>query len=380
MMQEAENVGALLRCLRRQDCQAFALYVCVNHAADAPQEVVDDNRRSVAMLEACGGVGDAPPVLLCRVWQGKRRGVGWARKTLFDEILRRVGDDELIVSLDADAAFPPNHFSALLADCNRHPSASAFALPYYHPLPAAEAACRAILRYELYMRHYCLCLRLVGSPYAFTALGSAMAFPAWAYKRVGGITPLQGGEDFYLMQKFAKTGILRHPAGLCVCPSSRPSLRVPFGTGPAVAEGIGGMEARYPFFPQAAYRAIKATYDLFPALYGQDVETPMSPFLRRQLRTDDPWGPLRRNFRSLEAFVHACHERVDGLRILQYLRTFPPDANAFPDLFPLLGLPRPAAVDFAAAPIALLDELRNQLFRCCNAERLPIDNPKHTLP
>ncbi|MDY5969610.1 MAG: glycosyltransferase family A protein [Bacteroidales bacterium] len=371
MMREAESLPVLLECLRRQSCQDFTLYACVNHSERAPQEMVDDNRQCLSMLATCGKLGDAPPVLLSRVWQGKRGGVGWARKVLFQEILSRVGDDELIVSLDADTVFAPTHFAVLLEECNLHPSASAFALPYYHPLPGDEETCRTILRYELYMRHYCLSLRRIGSPYAFTALGSAMAFPVWAYKKVGGITPLQGGEDFYLMQKFVKTGLLCHPARLCVYPSPRPSLRVPFGTGPAVASGLAALEVRHPFFPQEAYEAIKATYDLFPALYGHDLETPMSSFLRRQLGTDDPWGPLRRNFRSQEAFVRACHERVDGLRILQYLRTFPYDADAFGALFPLLGLPKPETLDFATAPIGRLDELRNQLFRCENAPKTP---------
>ena len=362
MMQEADNVPALLRALRRQGCQRFSLYVCVNHPDDAPHEVVADNARTLEMLAASGRVGDSEPVILQRVWHGKKRGVGWARKALFDEIVGQAGDDELVVSLDADTDVAPHYLSALLAASNRHPEASACVVPYYHRLVGVEPADRAILRYELYMRHYCLGLRLAGSPYAFTAIGSAMAFPAWAYRRVGGITPLQGGEDFYLMQKFAKTGSLCYPQGVCVFPSSRPSRRVPFGTGPAVAAGLCAMGARYPFFPLGAYDALRATYALFPVLYEGDVETPMSPFLRRQLATDDLWGPLRRTFKSQARFIHACHERVDGLRILQYLRTFPQEASAFGDLFPRLGLPRPAAVDFAATPVPQVDALRNMLF------------------
>ena len=33
-----------------------------------------------------------------------------------------------------------------------------------------------------------------------------------------------------------------------------------------------------------------------------------------------PWQPLRENHRTQERFVGACHQRLDGLRILQYLK------------------------------------------------------------
>ena len=61
---------------------------------------------------------------------------------------------------------------------------------------------------------------------------------------------------------------------------------------------------------------------MFPRLYERDLETPMTVFLSKQLKTSDVWQPLRRNFKSRELFVHACHERVDGLRILQFLKFF----------------------------------------------------------
>jgi hypothetical protein len=209
------------------------------------------------------------------------------------------------------------------------------------------------------MRHYLLGLLRIGNPYAFTALGSAMAFPLWAYRRVGGITPLQGGEDFYLLQKFAKTGhIVRQFAepyrshDMVVRPQGRVSSRVPFGTGPAIAKGVAAMEDSYTFYSDEGFAAIKATYDLFPALYAGDLETPMSPFLRQQLATDDLWSPLRANFKSRDLFVHACAERVDGLRILQFLKNTP--AYRLP--------PSALPVDFLHDPIALLDHYRSHLF------------------
>ena len=139
---------------------------------------------------------------------------------------------------------------------------------------------------------------------------------------------------------------------MVVRPQGRISSRVPFGTGPAIAKGIAAMEESYPFYTAQGFAAVKATYDLFPALYDGDIETPMTPFLRQQLATDNLWSPLRANFKSRDLFVRACAERVDGLRILQYLKNTPS--------YRLTSSSLP--VDFLRDPIALLDDYRRQLF------------------
>ena len=359
LLAERENLPSLLERLRRQTFRNFTLYCCVNNLEGGYG--YEENQACLALLHQ---VHDIPVVVIDRSsqgcgWTGKRKGVGWARKVLFERIMNECGDDELVVSLDADTDFDDNYLEALLATMNAHPDHSAFSVPYYHPLNNDDVLDRPMLRYECYMRHYLLGLLRIGNPYAFSALGSAMAFPLWAYRRVGGITPLQGGEDFYLLQKFAKTGrLVRQFAepyrtqGMVVRPQGRVSARVPFGTGPAIAKGVEGMEDSYPFYSDQGFAAVRATYDLFPALYDGDIETPMTPFLRQQLATDDLWSPLRANFKSRDLFVHACAERVDGLRILQYLKNTPAYR------LPSSSLP----VDFLHDPIALLDDYRRSLF------------------
>ena len=359
LLAERDNLPLLLERLRRQTFQHFTLYCCVNNLEGGYG--YEENQACLALLHE---VHDLPVVVIDRSsqgcgWTGKRKGVGWARKVLFERIMEEHDDDELVVSLDADTDFDSDYLQAVVDTMNAHPDHNAFSVPYYHPLSHDEALDRPMLRYECYMRHYLLGLLRIGSPYAFTALGSAMVFPIWAYRRVGGITPLQGGEDFYLLQKFAKTGRIvgqfvepYRTQGMVVRPQGRISSRVPFGTGPAIAKGLGAMEESYPFYSDEGFAAIRATYDLFPALYDGDVETPMSPFLRQQLATDDLWKPLRANFKSRDLFVHACTERVDGLRILQYLKNTP--AYRIPS--------RALPVDFYHDPISNLDDYRNSLF------------------
>lgn len=360
MLAESDNLPALLDRLRRQHCKRFTLYCCINNVEGG--DGFDDNQACLQLLQQ---TKDLPLVVLDHSspghgWTGKKKGVGWARKVLFQQILDDHDDNELVVSLDADTDFDDDYLEAVLATFNAHPQHHAFSVPYYHPLSGDENLDRPMLRYECYMRHYHLGLLSIGSPYAFTALGSAIVFPLWAYRRVGGITPLQGGEDFYLLQKFAKTGqILSQFAEpyaqrlMAVRPQGRTSSRVPFGTGPAIAKGISGMDESYPFYAPEGFQAVKETFDTFPALFDGDIETPMSAFLRQQLGTEDLWSPLRKNFKSRDLFVHSCIERVDGLRILQYLKNNPAYR------LPTKELP----VDFLTDSIATLNKYRDSLFK-----------------
>ena len=370
MMAELDNLPMMLRQLREQTHRDFSVYCCVNQPETDRSNTFAENQATLRLL---GEVDDLDMHIIDRSspgcgWSGKSKGVGWARKELFDAIIHDRPTDELIVSMDADTAFSPTYLHTVFHTMNRHPGWDALCVPYYHPLNGNEPQDRALLRYECYMRHYLISLLLIGNPYAFSALGSAMVFSANAYRKVGGITPLQGGEDFYLLQKFAKTGIVGRRLEECVHPQGRISHRVPFGTGPAIQQGVDGQIGnRYPFYPQTAFDAVRQTFELMPLLYDADIETPMSAFLRRQLGTDNLWEPLRRNFKARELFVHACHERVDGLRILQYLKTQLP-ANANSDETELLSFCQrhqiavPSGFSFSSSPLPEIDALRNALF------------------
>lgn len=370
MLAEQQNLLPLLERFRQQTFQHFTLYICINNVEGGYG--FEENQICLQELKS---VTDLPLNIIDRSsigcgWSGKKKGVGWARKVLFEQIMTEKDDDELVVSLDADTDFANNYLEALIATFNADTGANAMAVPYYHPLNGNAQLDRPMLRYECYMRHYLLNLFRIQSPYAFTALGSAMAFPLWAYRRIGGITPLQGGEDFYLLQKFAKTGKLINcmaPAydndSTVVRPQGRTSPRVPFGTGPAIAKGIAGMDESYPFYSHTGFDAVLATYQSFDHLYEKDEETPMSEFLRKQLATDDLWGSLRLNFKTKDRFIHACSERVDGLRILQFLKNTPEYRLSTAEL----------PVDFVHDNIDTLNNYRDQLF----AEEMRQRRSKH---
>ena len=129
----------------------------------------------------------------------------------------------------------------------------------------------------------------------------------------------QSGEDFYFLQKVVKTGRLLHWNAEMAYPATRLSDRVFFGTGPALAKGMQGDWNSYPIYSPALFDQIHATYQKFRPLFKKQIETPLDEFLLEKFG-HLPWEQLRKNFKTEEHFIRACHEKIDGLRILQYLK------------------------------------------------------------
>ncbi len=371
-MDELENLPTLVECLNQQTYRNFCVYICVNQPDSWWEDsykvhVCQSNQSTIEHLQTI----EYPPITIIdrssrgQGWDAKHQGVGYARKTLFDTILQTASDGDIIASLDGDSSFSPSYFSSLTEQFSQKPYISAIAVPYFHPLSGNETTDRSLLRYEIYMRHYLINMLLIGNPYAFTAIGSAMAFRVEAYKRGGGITPLRGGEDFYLMQKLCKTGNVSVFNKEIMYPIGRPSQRVPFGTGPAVMKSLAELDASYPFYATESFQKVRQTFGLFHALYENDLPTPMTDFLCQQLKTDNLWGPLRKNFKTRELFAKACSERVDGLRILQFLKSEHRQGTSernFAEFCSANGIELPRAFSFEKTPVEQLGEVRNLLF------------------
>jgi len=325
ILNESENLSALLNCIAKQESQNFQLVVCVNNYEwwwddKLLSEQCKDNQNSIDILKEekrfkITVIDKSSPT---KGWNKKKGGVGRARKTAMDFIVTIAHDKDLILSIDADTYYPPNY----LKEINKvfgDKKLMGLAVPYYHPLDGKND--RLILRYEIYMRYFLLNMLRVNNPYAYTALGSAMAFPVWAYKKVGGMTPVMSGEDFYFLQKLKKSGELGIWANTVAYPSPRFSDRVNFGTGPALIKGESGDWDSYPFYKPDLFMKVEQTFSEFPSLFLNDVETPMDSFLKTQFRGENIWKPLRENYKDTDNFVKACINKVDGLRILQFLKS-----------------------------------------------------------
>jgi len=382
-MDESLALPVLMEALQKQSLQEYRLVICVNQpdvwwSDETKQRVCRDNQEVIAYIRS---LDDSRIVLLDRSspgngWTDKAFGIGWARKTVMDWISANAKGNDLIVSMDADTVFGPLYLESVAENFRLNPRATAFSIPYYHPLSGNEAIDRAALRYEIYMRAYAINLWRIGSPYCFSALGSAIALPVRSYRAIGGMTPKLSGEDFYFLQKLVKFGTVIHWNGEMVYPAARLSERVFFGTGPALIKGMSGNWSSYPIYRMDLFDTIAATYRIFPDLFIADFPTPLDGFLSVRKATL-PWTALRKNARTREQFVRSCHEVVDGLRILQYLKEMN-RLDPFPDEYALMELLEwinkthsihPDLVlqedfDFRHCPLPLLDSVRNALANC----------------
>jgi len=328
ILNEADRLAALLENIALQSYKNIELIACVNqpeewwNLGDTLKQCLD-NQKSIEILkqETLFPITIIDKSSKGKAWTGKQKGVGWARKLVMDEAAKSGKEEDLIVSIDADTAYPADYLNSLVHLFNSKKTKVGLANPYYHPLTSDEAQNYAILRYEIYMRNYAINMLLIDNPYHFTALGSAMATSLKVYKKVGGLSPKASGEDFYFLQKLSKYGELSHWNHLKVFPAARFSNRVNFGTGPAMIKGNQGDWSSYPIYPHSLFQKVRQTYDTFPILFEKEIQTPMSAFLQQQFKRDEIWLPLRKNYKSEQQFIKACQTLVDGLRILQFLKS-----------------------------------------------------------
>jgi len=267
-------------------------------------------------------------------------GVGMARKIGSDSALlamcksyetcgiRFDPDRTVMLHLDADTLVEESYLQVTeeLLD-----SAAAGGVIAYKHLPAATlAGQQAIDSYELFMRYYVHGLVWAGSPYAFHCIGSTMVCTCTGYVQAGGMpAKRQAGEDFYFLQQLAKVGGVRQLRTSTVFPSSRVSDRVPFGTGPRMAEALhGGGEEFTAYDPRTfgevkkILQAVVSTPEISVDGILSTVETvETTDFLRRKgLARALP--RLQKQHRRPDQLISAFHQWFDGLatfRLIHHL-------------------------------------------------------------
>ncbi len=265
------------------------------------------------------------------------QGVGLARKVGCDIAYKWISDGVIasrwICSTDGDARLPEDYFDRL--ESAPAPAVAA-CYPFRHVAGTDEACNAATSLYELRLHHHVLGLEFAGSPYAWHSLGSCLAVTTEAYAAVRGFPKRAGGEDFYLLNKLAKTGPVVRLAGACIELESRESRRVPFGTGPAVArisaaaspagvplfyhpacyEGLRGVLAAAPLLQQAAL----ADLPQFLARAGIDPELARACVLTLEaMGLTAALAHCRRQGRSPEQFLRQFHQWFDAFRTLKFI-------------------------------------------------------------
>ncbi len=308
VLRESELLGGLLESLASAAAEAerrVLAVLVVNQRASASERDKADNR---AVLAAYGGSAVVPGLFVSErhpltcAWidrtspgreLGERDGVGTARKIGCDFAVALKKAQRILSSFgsttDGDARVGADYFTGGATErvAGLGQTVSALVHRFRHEVKDTPEDLPLTL-YEIYLRHYVLGLRAAGSPYAFHTVGSLIRFEFSAYAETRGFPKREAGEDFYLLDKLAKLGrVAEHSGVVRLVP--RPSDRVPFGTGAAMARV--GTELRrgkvFQLFPDSAFRAVKAWQqalkDLGPSdsaakwksyLLSQDVSSP----------------------------------------------------------------------------------------------------------
>jgi hypothetical protein len=334
---EGDSLFATLQSLTENSPQwteRFLVVIVLNHS----DHVSDGDRLQNEMdLARLTGLAERSP--LCLAWvdavspgcevPAKQAGVGFARKLGMDLALSRLQwtKDPLLVCLDADTLVEANYLSAIV-DHFRQSNQGAATLPFQHQPGSSAIQQAAIERYELFLRSYTYGLRLAGSPYAFNTVGSAMACRALAYVRCGGMNCRKAGEDFYFLQKLAKTGGVDQLSGTTVFPEPRSSARVPFGTGRSMTRLLAGDTQAVLFYPAATFRVLSAWLRAVEQNLAGDarellaraaeISTVLVDYLE-QSGWHTIWPGLHSTYQSKEQRLQAFHVWFDGFRTMRLI-------------------------------------------------------------
>ncbi|HEY3385129.1 MAG TPA: hypothetical protein VGK46_01390, partial [Saprospiraceae bacterium] len=150
---------------------------------------------------------------------------------------RRLEQHGVILCLDADCTVEMNYLKTVANYFFQYSCCDAASIYFEHDLEnLPEDELNAIMQYELHLRYLVHAIRWTGHPFSYHTVGSAMAVRRGSYLAQGGMNTRQAGEDFYFLQKFIEAGSFHEIKATSVYPSTRMSLRVPFGTGKAMTK------------------------------------------------------------------------------------------------------------------------------------------------
>lgn len=338
---ERERLPATLECLAGNPAERLSrtqVIVVVNNSpqSGASRDVYDENQETLGWLR-----GDGARALdgLRLSWidassaghELEPGGVGAARKLGLDYGLRLLVEGGnaggALINLDADTLVEADYLPALEAHFARD-DAWGSVVDFAHVLEGSRDQRQAILEYEAFLRYHVLGLRYARSPYAFHTLGSIMACTGEAYAAVAGMNRRHGGEDFYFLQSLAKTGGVATVWGTRVHPSSRASWRVPFGTGPRVADRMREDAGGFLGYAPECYGVVRE----WNRAVVEGLESDAGSLLDRAARIEAElaaylsennfvavWTKLQANARERSQLLAQYHRWFDSLKTLRLI-------------------------------------------------------------
>jgi hypothetical protein len=226
--------------------------------------------------------------------------------------------------------------------------------PFEHIAENLELQAKVDL-YELRLRYYVNRLSYAGSPYAFQSLGSTIVVSASAYAKVRGFPRRAAGEDFYLLNKLAKTGPINHLQNPVITVAGRYSDRVPFGTGPALIQMTGGSEPYLSYHPAIFDLLATFQHALHHAPSFSDSPLDAAPGeILEKIGFSAALPKLNKATNNQTRWRRSLIEWFDGFRTLKFVHAA---RKSLPDQ-PLVESVR-KILDSCEPPPTLLNRLRN---------------------
>ena len=306
--------------------------VVVNQRKDADDALKQDNRNTLEWLKTRPfpnlhiGIVDATSE---ESEFESKDGVGLARKIGFDLCLSELAWERkpILISLDADTLVDKDYLATIRSHFQKS-NFSGAVIPYRHQASADHETEQAIRLYELYLRSYLYGLTQSGSPYAYHTIGSAFCCLAEGYLKAGGMNRRLAAEDFYFLQKLAKTSGIELVNGTVVAPAARFSSRVPFGTGPTLQRQVEEAIRCYQFVGVKGFSLLKqwlriiadnidSPADKIISLVNEQSEE-LIAFLT-ELNFVSIWHKLQNNHTTVQQRLAAFHVWFDALRTRQML-------------------------------------------------------------
>ena len=312
----------------------------------------------------------------------KDGGVGLARKIGMDTALTvfdyRSQSKKILIQLDADCVVAKNYLTEIIDKFNKNNYGAGY-VAFEHQLPDSEPEKLAILCYEIFLRYYVLGLSFANSPFAFPSIGSTMVCDAERYCKAGGMNKRKAGEDFYFMEKLAKTTKIYKIGGTKVYPSGRESWRVPFGTGPRITRFLLQSQNEYLLYNPKSFEILKEWLKIFNSIEHRHSEEYLSkaevihPVLKEFFKLnkfEDGWRRILRNSKSNEQLQKQKIMWFDGFRtmkLIHFLRDsgFPQVSmfDAIDELLTMMkvsfNIPRKETIPNPETQIEYLNLLRN---------------------
>lgn len=259
------------------------IFVVFNFSESDPLELKEQNRLKYKEVKAWISNHKKNHIafytLLADNLPAKYAGAGFARKIAMDIAINRFNAINnpfgFLLSLDADTTLPKNYLQEVDKYCQRNRTTKTLIFNFEHEIKGTKFSSRvyrAITLYELYLRYYRQMLEYIHFPYPYYTIGSCFGIRADLYCNVGGMSKRKAGEDFYFLHKVFPFEHIHFFKNIRLIPSSRPSWRVPFGTGPEVRKLISSPVQKLETYHPDSFEPLKVFLRNAPTWYDVDIK------------------------------------------------------------------------------------------------------------